>query len=194
METDYKKLRRLCKAILHDRFNDENYRSGGWWNGLYIQTGPVFCSYGTIGFDISSPYGESFRENISYDWEFHRLEIDDMDWRQYFLLYDFPWADIKNKRRMTADEVASRVRQMLADQSFNVCESREEALDYLGYTEEYDEEEGVPTEFCETRDIVCKGGKCKFCIRSYKGEGDREVFFVQYEYYDEVPETDKPKK
>lgn len=68
-------MNRLIKAIKSNRFNWKKYTGGGWWYGMRIQTQPLFCSYGMIGFSVFSPHGESFNETIEYDWEFKKLEV-----------------------------------------------------------------------------------------------------------------------
>lgn len=79
-----KYLRRLCTAILSDRFNDKNYRSRKSWHGLEIETGPLFCSYGTIGFTVSvyDDRGNHWCE-VTRDWDMERLTIDETPWKQY---------------------------------------------------------------------------------------------------------------
>lgn len=75
-----KYLTRICKAILADRFNNENYRSKKTWNGRYIQTMPLFCSYGTIGFTATIfDYNEQIE--VEYDWEMEKLTIDGRPWK-----------------------------------------------------------------------------------------------------------------
>lgn len=82
-----KYLKRLCKAILADRFNEKNYRTGKRYYGRRIITNPMFSSYGTIGFS-ASVYDE--RDicycDLQYDWELNELLIDEMDYRDYFNL------------------------------------------------------------------------------------------------------------
>lgn len=68
-------MNRLIKAIKAGRFNWEKYLGGGYWHGMRIQTQPLFCSYGVIGFTCFSPYGWSFDETIVYDFEFKKVEI-----------------------------------------------------------------------------------------------------------------------
>ena len=69
-------MERLKKAILAGRFAWEKYVSGGTWYGMSIQTMPLFCSYGQIGFQVWSPFGESFSGNISWDWERNKIKED----------------------------------------------------------------------------------------------------------------------
>jgi hypothetical protein len=76
-----KYLKRLCNAILADRFNEEKYRARQTWNGVEIQTMPLFCSYGKIGFTITV-YAKTQYE-IQYDWEMKELTIDEEDWKDY---------------------------------------------------------------------------------------------------------------
>ena len=73
-----KYLKRLCDAILADRFNDENYRSSKTWHGTEIQTQPLFCSYGQIGYIVSVCGYE-----ISYDREMKELTIDNEPYKDY---------------------------------------------------------------------------------------------------------------
>lgn len=83
-----KYLKRLCKAILDDRFNEKNYRMRRRYYGCDIVTNPVFStSYDVIGFS-ASVYDESGLHycDLQYDWEFNELTIDEMDYRDYFNL------------------------------------------------------------------------------------------------------------
>ena len=77
-----KYLNALCKAIKSGRFNDLNYRNGRPYRGNFITTGPLFCSYGTIGFTAQVDTDEG-QFNISYDREFGELLIDDTPWKEY---------------------------------------------------------------------------------------------------------------
>ena len=76
-----KYLKRLCKAILADRFNYENYLNKGYWHGVEIQTMPLFCSYGTIGF--TATICAETKYEIQYDWEMKELTIDDEPWKEF---------------------------------------------------------------------------------------------------------------
>lgn len=79
-----KYLKRLCKAILEDRFNDKNYRSSNYWYGHKIQTQTLFCSYGAIGFTVSvyDLNGSHFCD-VDWDVDLGELTIDDEPWRDY---------------------------------------------------------------------------------------------------------------
>lgn len=70
------KTRRMIKSILENRFAWQRYLNGGTWHGLSIQTEQLLCSYGAIGFKVFSPYGESFKETITYDWELKTITIE----------------------------------------------------------------------------------------------------------------------
>lgn len=76
-----KYLKRLCKAILADRFNYENYLNKGYWHGVEIQTMPLFCSYGLIGFSVTVCAETQYE--VKYDWEFRKLTIGDEPWKDY---------------------------------------------------------------------------------------------------------------
>ena len=79
-----KYLRRLCTAILSDRFNDKNYRQRKSWHGLEIETMPLFASYGTIGFTVSvyDDRGNHWCE-VKYDWDLGNLTIDEMPCKEF---------------------------------------------------------------------------------------------------------------
>lgn len=84
-----KYLKRLCKAILAGKFNDENYRQRGSWHGHEIQARPLFCSYGTIGF-IVTVFDKSgkFYCDVQWDWEMREITIADKPYKYYInLLY-----------------------------------------------------------------------------------------------------------
>lgn len=91
-----KYLKRLCKAILEYRFNDENYRTRRSWYGKDIMTEPLFCSYGKIGFTIIVYENYDQFCTISCDFDLGKLTIDDTPWKEYInLLYleDFDITD-----------------------------------------------------------------------------------------------------
>ena len=84
-----KYLKRLCNAIIADRFNDERYRHGGTYYGIDIVTKPLFCSYGEIGFTVTV-YSDSSDQQytVQYDWEIKELTIDDSPWKDFInILY-----------------------------------------------------------------------------------------------------------
>lgn len=81
-----KYLKRLCKAILSGRFNEEKYRQRKNYYGIEIQTKPLFASYGTIGFSVQVYAEEQY--NIQYDWELKDLTINEMHYKHVInLLY-----------------------------------------------------------------------------------------------------------
>lgn len=84
-----KYLTRLCKAIIAGKFNDENYRDRKSWYGKDVQTCPLFCSYGTIGFtaDVYNERGRNYC-TVSFDGDLDELTIDDIPWKEFInLLY-----------------------------------------------------------------------------------------------------------
>ena len=78
-----KYLKRICKAILANRFNYERFLNGGTWNGVEIMTCPIFVSYGKIGYSVSI-IGENYE--LSYDWEMEELTINDEPWKEFLNL------------------------------------------------------------------------------------------------------------
>lgn len=78
-----KYLKRLCRAILARRFNDENYRQRKSWYGKDIQTEPLFCSYGTIGFTVSVYDCYEHVCTVQWDGNLGELTIDDTPWKEY---------------------------------------------------------------------------------------------------------------
>lgn len=79
-----KYLRKLCKAILADRFNDEKYRQKNSWHGVEIETSPLFCSYGLIGFTVSvyNSRGNHYCD-VEWDADLGKLSIDETPWKEY---------------------------------------------------------------------------------------------------------------
>lgn len=83
-----KYLKRLCKAILEDRFNEEKYRQKRSWHGKDIQTEPLFCSYGKIGFTVAVYENYNHFCTVKWDGDLEELNIDDTPWKDYInLLY-----------------------------------------------------------------------------------------------------------
>ena len=78
-----KYLKRLCRAILNDRFDDKRYRDRDYWYGHEIETSPLFCSYGTIGFTVSVYDDGSHFCEVSWDYDLNKLTINDTPWREY---------------------------------------------------------------------------------------------------------------
>lgn len=78
-----KYLKRLCKAILEDRFNEENYRQRRSWYGKDIMTQPLFCSYGNIGFTVSVYENYVLFCVVQWDGDLKELTIDDEPWKEY---------------------------------------------------------------------------------------------------------------
>lgn len=62
---------RLLRAIKSRRFNHERYLQKRLWNNIPIQTEPLHCSYGTIGFSLSV-YDQNF---LQYDWELKEITL-----------------------------------------------------------------------------------------------------------------------
>ena len=81
-----KYLKRLCKAILADRFNEKRYRTRKSYYGREIMTIPIFASYGTIGFEVLVCDEGHLRHTVSYDWETGELDIDETPWRDWFCI------------------------------------------------------------------------------------------------------------
>ena len=78
-----KYLKRLCNAIIAGKFNEEKYRAGRKWHGKFIQTEPLFCSYGTIGFTANVFDGYKNICTVSWDGELKELLIDDEPYKEY---------------------------------------------------------------------------------------------------------------
>ena len=77
----YSYLKRLCNAIVSNRFNELKYRDSGNYYGLDIQTRPLFCSYGEIGFTVSVFSGTQYY--IQYDWELKELSINGYPYKDF---------------------------------------------------------------------------------------------------------------
>lgn len=68
---DENKANKLIRAIKSRRFNHERYFQKRLWNYIPIQTEPLHCSYGTIGFSLSV-YDQDF---LQYDWELKEITL-----------------------------------------------------------------------------------------------------------------------
>lgn len=82
MDTD-KYIRRLCRNILSGRFDWRKYCTARCYFGRYICVQPLFCSYGQIGFSLYFPYTRVPMPDVEYDWELHKLTLDEEDWRTW---------------------------------------------------------------------------------------------------------------
>ena len=66
-------IQRLINSISAGRFAWEKYLCGGTWNGMKIETQPLFCSYGQIGYTVIA----GGRHIIKHDWELDEtIEIE----------------------------------------------------------------------------------------------------------------------
>lgn len=66
-----KELKRILNAIRNRRFAFEKYYNKRTFFGVSIQVQPLFCSYGQIGYVITS---KEF--NITYDFEFNKINVE----------------------------------------------------------------------------------------------------------------------
>lgn len=68
METRTKEqqIKRLKKAIIDNKFDFD--KGDRYWRGLYLRIGPLYCSYGQIGYTIDV---EGSR--LKWDYEFQEL-------------------------------------------------------------------------------------------------------------------------
>lgn len=82
MNTD-KYIRRLCRNIINGHFNWRRYRTAKSYFGRYICVQPLFCSYGQIGYSVYFPHSREPMPDVEYDWELHRLTLDETDWRAW---------------------------------------------------------------------------------------------------------------
>lgn len=76
-----KTLKRLSNAIIAGRFNNENYRQRRSYYDVEIETSPLFCSYGEIGYNVYVYEDEHHEHTMSYDWEKKELTIDDIPYK-----------------------------------------------------------------------------------------------------------------
>lgn len=182
-ETDPRLIRRLFNAIIGNRFNAEKYGGGGTWYGMTIQTQELFASYGQIGFTVWSPYSESFDIEISYDWEMKELTIDDIDWKQWFIVNHFPWNEIKSDKSISTENVREQILAKLRDAGLETAWDDWEAGEKLGTkdseTTEYDKYSFV----CESMGDERAPGFhpfewYDFQIKSEKA-GGKEIFYIE---------------
>lgn len=89
----YKYLTRLSNAIINDRFNSDNYRQRKAYHGKEIQTTPLFCSYGEIGYSVDVYDDEQHAHRLQWDWEKKELSIDG---RQYQHAINLDYLDAKS--------------------------------------------------------------------------------------------------
>ncbi len=81
--TEIAYLRRLCRNIINDRFDWRKYCTPQSYYGREICVTPLHCSYGQMGYTIHFPNSRTPMPEIEYDWELHKLLIDDMQWKEW---------------------------------------------------------------------------------------------------------------
>lgn len=70
---------KVIKAEIKSHFNYENYYSGDkTWYNINVQTQPLFCSYGQIGYVA---WGKDILP-FTYDWENKTFEITWVWWEE----------------------------------------------------------------------------------------------------------------
>ena len=62
-------IERLKEAIKKDKFAWKKYLCGGYYWGEYIETMPLHCSYGLIGYTVTINH----KQAITYDWELDKM-------------------------------------------------------------------------------------------------------------------------
>jgi hypothetical protein len=79
-----KYLKRLCDNIVAGSFNYENYLSPRSYYGVDIDTMPLHCSYGQMGFVVYTHFPYSILQcKIEYDWEKKEVTINEEPYRQF---------------------------------------------------------------------------------------------------------------
>lgn len=79
-----KYLKRLCDNIVAGKFNYEKYLSRRNYYGVDIETMPLHCSYGQIGFTAYTFFPHSFLQcEIKYDWEKEEVTINEEPYREF---------------------------------------------------------------------------------------------------------------
>ncbi|MBD5381921.1 MAG: hypothetical protein HDR73_08720 [Clavibacter sp.] len=68
-------ITRLCNAILRGKFAFERYLQPRKYFGWILQTTPLFCSYGQIGYVVNFPFSTISEYSLEYDWEMNKLHI-----------------------------------------------------------------------------------------------------------------------
>ena len=76
---DYLYLKRLCKNILAGKFDERKFRNRKSYYGTEIQTMPLHCSYGLIGFSAIVYAEEQY--DVQWDWELKELLINEKPYR-----------------------------------------------------------------------------------------------------------------
>ena len=68
-------ISRLSNAIRSGHFNYEKYLNGGTYFGTYINTMPLHCSYGQIGYVVNVEHSGK----LKWDWERRELKQENED-------------------------------------------------------------------------------------------------------------------
>lgn len=79
-------LKRLSNAIIANKFNSEKYCQRKSYHGVEIETSPLFCSYGEIGYKVCVYEDGEHKHTLSYDWELKKLTIDELPYKDAFNL------------------------------------------------------------------------------------------------------------
>lgn len=69
-------MNRLIKAIRDSLFAWEKYLGGKTWNGMFLRTCPLFCSYGQIGYTVDVFDNGRHALTIRHDWEMNTTEYE----------------------------------------------------------------------------------------------------------------------
>lgn len=64
----------LIKRIKDGNFAWEKYLFGKTWNGIFLRTCPIFCSYGQIGYKVSVFDNARHAIDIFHDWEMNETK------------------------------------------------------------------------------------------------------------------------
>lgn len=68
----------LKKSIQQGRFAWEKYLNGKIWNGIHLQTSPLFCGYGQIGYLVFVYDKGRHTTTITHDWEKNTTILENM--------------------------------------------------------------------------------------------------------------------
>lgn len=89
-----KYLTRLCKNIVSEKFNAQNYRTKKSYYGTDICVEPIVCGLYCNGFTLDVFAKQCYK--IKYDYEFGGLWINDKPWKDYINLLYLEENDIRH--------------------------------------------------------------------------------------------------